>query len=666
MINVNLVHNVPGTYTVQSERLYLNDGVNFTLARNPFTRVIARPTFNKTYDNVEETIVLNITGTNYAAVQNNLDSLVEKLERVARFNAGEHNGGLMLEVLLSGTSNIQPNLAYAARIMDYTLTLPEDDLQYRNLRVIKNVQLMIKRGPFYDAYAYSDIPTANVYTGTTATVPGIITFSGILPVKNSSAVQLKVGDFSSGIKANMPEMFYISTNSSANAIYDLISSRENMCKNPSFETNTTSWSTPSLGSSTFARSTDWAEYGSYSLKITPAPGFRDGATYANIPLTAGFKYTASMTGIFTSGVTYALTWLYDGGSPNIQFNEVQFTGTGLEQTPSLTITANYTQSYEVSILQYGGVSTAAFYVDGVLIEKADKRRAYIDGDQPFCTWSGTAHASVSYSNQTAFTDVYNVTALGESYASATISGGQTITLIQNKSVSGSENQYPFENASKSAMVFATLTVSGTASVKAGIILEGNSKKFLTSPTFVTDVDVPQVVYLGQIETLGTLNGVVCMEATAYNGAAVLSVDTLTFVANDSMYTQVFKVLPSNPPATTAAMYVIDPVLGAYGPTSQFLNTDFRSKVVYALESDSLKTTFQFGSALDFLPVVGTDCLTYKSETSFNDATVNDDMYLIVLATGDDGNWTLRTTASGAYGLEANAAIMPAYPYLPRL
>ena len=492
MINVNLVHNVPGTYTVQSERLYLNDGVNFTLARNPFTRVIARPTFNKTYDNVEETIVLNITGTNYAAVQNNLDSLVEKLERVARFNAGEHNGGLMLEVLLSGTSNIQPNLAYAARIMDYTLTLPEDDLQYRNLRVIKNVQLMIKRGSFYDAYAYSDIPTANVYTGTTAEVPGIITFSGILPVKNSSAVQLKVGDFSSGIKANMPEIFYISTNSTANAIYDL-------------------------------------------------------------------------------------------------------------------------------------------------------------------TGSGTGVATIS-----------GATARGSSYVQLTISGGATVPFTQDTTLASGSYLYPYGSEAKSAMVFATVTVSGTASIKAGIELMENNKRFLTSPTFISDIDKPQVVYLGQIETLGTLNGVVCLEATAFNEAAVVSLDTLTFVANDSMYTQVFKVLPSTPPTTTAAMYVIDPVLGAYGPTSQFLNTDFRSKVVYATDSDSLKTTFQFGSALDFLPVVGTDCLTYKSETSFNDATVNNNMYLIALATGDDGNWTLRTTAGGAYGLEANAAIIPAYPYLPRL
>ena len=95
MINLNLVHNVPGTFTVQSERLALNDGVNFSLMRNPFVRQIAKPTFNKTYDEVEETIVLNVTGETYADVQNNLDLLIEKLERVARFNAGEHNGGLM-------------------------------------------------------------------------------------------------------------------------------------------------------------------------------------------------------------------------------------------------------------------------------------------------------------------------------------------------------------------------------------------------------------------------------------------------------------------------------------------------------------------------------------------------------------------------------------------
>jgi hypothetical protein len=492
MINLNLVHNVPGTFTVQSERLALNDGVNFSLMRNPFVRQIAKPTFNKTYDEVEETIVLNVTGETYADVQNNLDLLIEKLERVARFNAGEHNGGLMLEVLISGTSTITANSAYTARIMDYELTLPEDEMQYRNLRVIKGVQLMIKRGPFYDAYAYANIPNSNVYTGTTAKVPGIITFSGILPIKNSSAVQLKIGDFSQGIKTAMPEIFYVATNSSANAIYDL---------------------------------------------------------------------TGSGTGITT---------------------------------------------------------------------------------------------------------ISGATARGGSYVQLTISGGTTVPLTQDTTLASGEYLYPYDSDAKSTMVFATLTVSGTAAIKAGIELQENNKRFLTSPTFVTDITNPQVVYLGQLETLGTLNGVVCLEATAYNDAAVVSVDTLTFVANDSMYTQVFKVLPSTPPTTTSAMFAVDPVLGAYGPTSQFLNTDFRSKVVYSDASQSLKLGFQFGSALDFLPVVGTDCISYKTETSFNDATVNNNMYLIVLATGDDGNWTLQKDAGGDYDMSADIAVIPAYPYLPRI
>jgi hypothetical protein len=664
MIHVNLVHNIPGTFTVQSERLYLNDGVNFSLNRNPFTRQIARPTFNKTYDSVEETIVLNITGDSYAAVQNNMDLLVEKLERVARFNAGEHNGGLMLEVLLSGTSNIQANKAYAARILDYTLTLPEDEMQYRNLRVIKDVQLMIKRGPFYDAYAYANIPTSNVYTGSTLEVPGIITFSGILPVKNSSSVQLKVGDFSSGIKASMPEVFYVSTNSSANAIYDLVASRENLCINPSFEVNTTGWNAPTFGASTLSQSTDWDQTGSYSLKITPvAPYFRDGAITLITGLTPGLEYTGSLYGKFESGVTYFTEWLYDAG-PSSHLVTESFVGTGASQRVSLTLTAQQS-AYSFGIVK-GASGTAPFYIDSVLVERGNTVRGYMDGDQPFCSWVGTAHYSKSQSLQTNFTDVVDATAVGASYASVTVSGGQTVTLVQNKSVSSVENNYPDENAAKSAMVFATITVSGTASLKAGIVLEENDKRFLTSPSFFSDITVPEVVYVGQIETLGVLDGVVCLEVTAYNEPAVVNIDTLTFVANDSMYTQVFKVLPSTPPTTTSSLFVIDPVLGAYGPTSQFLNTDFRPKVIYGRDSDSLKTTFQFGSALDFLPVVGADCLTYKTETSFNDATVNDNMYLIVLATGGNGDWTLRTDAGGAYALDAEAAVIPAYPYLPRL
>lgn len=664
MININLVHNVPGTFTVQSERLALNDGTNFSLLRNPFVRQIAKPTFNKTYDEVEETIVLNITGSTYAAVQNNLDLLVEKLERVARFNAGEHNGGLMMEVLISGTSTITADSAYTARIMDYELTLPEDEMQYRNLRVIKGVELKIKRGPFYDAYAYANIPTSNVYTGTTAEVPGIVTFSGILPVKNSSAVQLKVGDFSQGIKTAMPEMFYIATNSSANAIYDMIGTRVNEVTNPSFETGTTGWSALPLGSATIAQSNDWAQNGTYSLKITPAGSIFDGAYTSITALTSGIAYTGSVYGLFASGVDYTLTMVYNPGMPDVDFITKTFTGTGQSQRENVTIDTKAT-TYELRVAT-STTSTTPFYIDSVLVEKGDVLRGYFDGGSPFCTWDGTANASKSRSAQSGFTDVYNASAIGDSYVSVTVSGGTTATIIQNKSGSGAENNYPYENAAKSAMVFATITVSGTASLKAGIVLEENDKKFLTGPAFFSDITQPQVVYIGQLETLGTLNGVVCLDVTAYNDTAVVNVDTLTFVANDSMYTQVFKVLPSTPPTTTSAMYVIDPVLGAYGPTSQFLNTDFKSKVVYATTSDSLKTTFQFGSALDFLPVVGTDCITYKTETSFNDAVVNDNMYLVILATGDDGNWTLLKDDDSSYDMTASVAVIPAYPYLPRI
>jgi hypothetical protein len=177
--------------------------------------------------------------------------------------------------------------------------------------------------------------------------------------------------------------------------------RTNMVTNPSFETNTTSWT--AIGGS-IARSTTYQYHGAYSLAITPTAATTDGARYDTISLTSGttYAYSAKVRGV--AGLKYKLAIETTGG---VELNSVTFTATGRWQWISGYWAETSTTTRRFTVRKAGHASVAIFYIDGVQVEaiaSGETVSTYLDGDQlglvpnqqpPAYVWNGTPHASTS-------------------------------------------------------------------------------------------------------------------------------------------------------------------------------------------------------------------------------------------------------------------------------
>lgn len=177
--------------------------------------------------------------------------------------------------------------------------------------------------------------------------------------------------------------------------------RTNLVINPSFETNTTSW-TASGGS--IARSTTYQYHGAYSLAITPTAATTDGARYDTVSLTSGttYAYSAKIKGV--AGLKYKLSIETTGAA---ELNAVTFTATGRWQWIWGYYTETSSTTRRVYARKAGHASTAIFYLDGVQVEAivaGETVSTYCDGDQlglvpnqqPVAyVWNGTPHASSS-------------------------------------------------------------------------------------------------------------------------------------------------------------------------------------------------------------------------------------------------------------------------------
>ena len=178
--------------------------------------------------------------------------------------------------------------------------------------------------------------------------------------------------------------------------------RTNLVTNPSFETNTTSWT--AIGGS-IARSTTYQYHGAYSLAITPTATVTDGARFDTVSLTSGttYAYSAKVRGI--GGLKYKIAIETTGA---VELASVTFTATGRWQwifgyyTETSTTTRRFTARKTT-----GNTSIGIFYLDGVQVEaiaSGELVSTYIDGDQlglvpnqnPVAYyWNGTPHASTS-------------------------------------------------------------------------------------------------------------------------------------------------------------------------------------------------------------------------------------------------------------------------------
>lgn len=181
----------------------------------------------------------------------------------------------------------------------------------------------------------------------------------------------------------------------------------NLFTNPSFETNTTGWSSSSF---TLAREFSITRIGGYSLKCTAAGTFPEvvGAsvtlpttnrryfvsTWVYVPSTETFPTTAfdggdlrwatiGFSGAATLSLTHVTEWI-DGQSPR----DVWF-----PLIAHIDIDTDVTGTFRVETDSAPGSGDLLFF-DNFQLEQ-DILSTYCDGDQSGCTWTGTEHASTS-------------------------------------------------------------------------------------------------------------------------------------------------------------------------------------------------------------------------------------------------------------------------------
>jgi len=277
-LQLNLIHDVT--------RLWLNDGVNYELVKNPFRRVISTRDTHTTFEPVTETIVLNIRGNTYQQVQTNIDALVQRIDRVNRWKTGEMSTGLVLECLISGAMAIEEHKAFAARIHDIELRLPEMDLNFALYKGLPNVEVEITRGEWYDFYRYQRLLTSG---------EGRIIGSGItnLPINN----YIVSGEYISPYQSEV----FLSLNDFRNSTLPSFENAYVLAANDIVHTSAANFSVPLSGFlvPTLATVSDITSFSGYRQFILPAQhttyGVRSNSLIAGT-LSSRFEVFATISG----------------------------------------------------------------------------------------------------------------------------------------------------------------------------------------------------------------------------------------------------------------------------------------------------------------------------------------------------------------------------------
>ena len=177
--------------------------------------------------------------------------------------------------------------------------------------------------------------------------------------------------------------------------------RVNYVRNPSFEVDTTGWS--SIASATLARTTDESNTGSASLSVTNASG--SAAAYTFIPLIGGegTYYVSAYVKLASgnSSANYFIRQLqYEDtlstgtvSAGNVGIQNLSYTGNWVRLSGSVTKqgSANF---MTIRIVTGSTVPGEIFYVDSVMLEKSDTLGSYFDGGSNGF-WSGTENNSFS-------------------------------------------------------------------------------------------------------------------------------------------------------------------------------------------------------------------------------------------------------------------------------
>lgn len=175
---------------------------------------------------------------------------------------------------------------------------------------------------------------------------------------------------------------------------------ENLVKNPSVETGTTGWATTN---SALSRPTGVAgTTGTYALRATASSSavfdfYYNAGGSPRMPVSVGRVYTAGFTVLSTNGSrTYSvkISW-FDVNGTSISNDTVAITGTGLK-TLVATAPEGAAQASITLLATNTGTNTDSVTIDSAFFIEGEYTGSAFDGSTSGCFWTGTAHASTSF------------------------------------------------------------------------------------------------------------------------------------------------------------------------------------------------------------------------------------------------------------------------------
>jgi hypothetical protein len=178
--------------------------------------------------------------------------------------------------------------------------------------------------------------------------------------------------------------------------------RTNLVPNPSFETNTTTWTS----TGTLTRVSTQSKFGTYCGQVVcTATNQTLGILSANFPaVSASTVYTASLwfDGEAGKTVTFEIREA-DAAKATITTTVIPYTATGEWQRFSGTVTTRPNTAFMTIIVRSQSAHT--YFIDGVFIEAGANLQPYFDGSFTSArnvayAWTGTAHASTSTETRT--------------------------------------------------------------------------------------------------------------------------------------------------------------------------------------------------------------------------------------------------------------------------
>lgn len=190
----------------------------------------------------------------------------------------------------------------------------------------------------------------------------------------------------------------------------------NWLENPSFETNTNDWF---ASNGTLSRVVTTTPQGTTTMTYTSTAAVAGGnvAYTGPVPANPGEEWTASCwLRMITTSTDYRIYCrFYDAGGSTITqaITVVPSAELSLTDYTRISVTGTApadTASVRLMVLPSAGLTIGhGFRVDGAMLTKGPELLDYFDGDTAGAEWSGTAHASTSFSSSPSAQDVLAVT-----------------------------------------------------------------------------------------------------------------------------------------------------------------------------------------------------------------------------------------------------------------